>query len=120
MRNLLFLCLLLPALLPAQPDSLYVNGQPFAEVVGPVIEVQFRTFINDFPRVVVQMDYGQDCKGKDLVGCRQLTDAKGDEVRFARTIVAINWLEAQGWRLLTVSEVGDGTRRYFFRRAGTD
>lgn len=120
MRNLLLLCLLLPALLPAQPDSLYVNGQSFAEIIGPVIEVRPIAAFRDFPRIGVQIDYGQDCQGKGLLACRRLMDAMGAEVRFASAVAAINWFEVRGWCLFIVSDDEGIPRRYFFRRAETD
>jgi hypothetical protein len=67
-------------------------------------------------RYVVSIDYGQQQK---LVSENLFRDATGKAVEFRSAIDALNWLNGQGWELMStfvLVEDGDGVAYYVLRR----
>ncbi|WP_022822071.1 hypothetical protein [Hymenobacter norwichensis] len=67
-------------------------------------------------RYVVSIDYGQQQK---LVSENLFRDASGKAVEFRSAIDALNWLNGQGWELMStfvLVEDGDGVAYYVLRR----
>ena len=67
-------------------------------------------------RYVVSIDYGQQQK---LISENLFRDASGKAVEFRSAIDALNWLNGQGWELMStfvLVEDGDGVAYYVLRR----
>lgn len=67
-------------------------------------------------RYVISIDYGQQQK---LISENLLRDAAGRALEFKSPIDALNWLNGQGWELMStfvLVEDGDGVAYYVLRR----
>lgn len=67
-------------------------------------------------RYVISIDYGQQQK---LISENLFRDTAGKPVEFNSAIDALNWLNAQGWELMStfvLVEDGDGVAYYVLRR----
>ena len=67
-------------------------------------------------RYVISIDYGQQRK---LISENLFRDATGRAVEFNSAIDALNWLNSQGWELMStfvLVEDGDGVAYYVLRR----
>ena len=120
----LLLLSLLPTLLLAQPETVLLRGLPFAQVEGPLIEVNLDIDV-DYPgEVLVYVYDGYECgEGENRERCYRLETEPEVPLRFPNTISALNWFERRGWQLITTSrDAGkrivnvSANPRYLFRR----
>ncbi len=123
MKRLLFFAIILGSIqvtFAQNPEELYVNGTPFQEIQGPIIEVRipFRMFQDG--EFQVRVEYGQPCTyGIQLgssVKCNALCDAEGEPVFFPSQVLALNFFAQNGWALVGTANTDEQITTFFFTR----
>lgn len=114
MKKLLAAFVLTFSALPATYAQLAVSAPTMEKRTEEYCQLKARPKLNG--RYVVSIDYGQQQK---LLSENLFRDASGKAVEFRSAIDALNWLNGQGWELLStfvLVEDGDGVAYYVLRR----
>ncbi|WP_310397259.1 hypothetical protein [Hymenobacter sp.] len=95
----------------AQTPAPSVPPAPAGQPTGEYCQVMARSRLNG--RFVVSIDYGQQQK---VLSANLFRDTAGNAVEFNSPIDALNWLNAQGWELISTFVLSDNSAYYVLRR----
>ena len=114
MKNLLVAFVLAVGTLPTTYGQTIAPAPTADKRTEEYCQLKARPKLNG--RYVISIDYGQQQK---LISENLLRDAAGKAVEFRSAIDALNWLNGQGWELMStfvLVEDGDGVAYYVLRR----